>query len=38
MTIPSRPGITVTRLRKSFGEQVVLGGIDLEVPGGGVAR
>jgi ABC-2 type transport system ATP-binding protein len=36
MTSPSRPGITVTRLRKTFGEQVVLDHVDLTVPGGTV--
>ena len=33
-TIPSRPAIAVTGLRKSFGDQVVLDGIDLEVSEG----
>ncbi len=33
-TIPSRPAIRATELRKSFGDQVVLDGIDLEVPEG----
>jgi ABC-2 type transport system ATP-binding protein len=33
-TIPSRPAIRATGLRKSFGDQVVLDGIDLEVPEG----
>ncbi len=36
MSSPTRPGITVTRLRKTFGDQVVLDGIDLAVPGGTV--
>jgi ABC-2 type transport system ATP-binding protein len=36
MSSPSRPGITVTRLRKTFGAQVVLDDIDLTVPGGTV--
>ena len=31
-TIPSRPAIAATGLRKSFGDQLVLDGIDLEVP------
>jgi ABC-2 type transport system ATP-binding protein len=35
MTItPSQPAIRATELRKSFGDQVVLDGIDLDVPGG----
>jgi ABC-2 type transport system ATP-binding protein len=33
-TSPSRPAVRATRLRKSFGDQVVLAGIDLEVPEG----
>jgi ABC-2 type transport system ATP-binding protein len=33
-TTPSRPAIRATGLRKSFGDQVVLDGIDLEVPEG----
>jgi ABC-2 type transport system ATP-binding protein len=33
-TIPSRPAIAATGLRKSFGDQLVLDGIDLEVPEG----
>src|SRR6266545_4158933 len=33
-TIPSRPAIRASTLRKSFGDQVVLDGIDLEVPEG----
>jgi ABC-2 type transport system ATP-binding protein len=33
---PSRPAIRATGLRKSFGDQVVLDGIDLEVPEGTV--
>jgi ABC-2 type transport system ATP-binding protein len=33
-TIPSRPAIAAAGLRKSFGDQVVLDGIDLEVPEG----
>ena len=33
-TSPSQPAIRATRLRKSFGDQVVLDGIDLEVPEG----
>jgi ABC-2 type transport system ATP-binding protein len=33
-TIPSRPAIRATELRKSFGDQVVLDGIDLDVPEG----
>jgi len=33
-TIPSRPAIRATGLRKSFGDQLVLDGIDLEVPEG----
>ena len=33
-TIRSRPAIRATGLRKSFGDQVVLDGIDLEVPEG----
>jgi len=36
MNSPSRPGITVIRLRKTFGAQVVLDDIDLKVPGGTV--
>ena len=36
MSSSSRPGISVTRLRKTFGDQVVLDGIDLTVPGGTV--
>jgi ABC-2 type transport system ATP-binding protein len=37
MTItPPQPAITVTGLRKSFGDQLVLDGIDLEVPQGTV--
>src|SRR6266699_1819985 len=35
-TIPSRPAIRATELRKSFGDQVVLDGIDLDVPEGTV--
>src|SRR6266542_5475999 len=35
-TIPSRPAIRASTLRKSFGDQVVLDGIDLEVPEGTV--
>ena len=35
-TLPSRPAIRATGLRKSFGDQVVLDGIDLEVPEGTV--
>jgi ABC-2 type transport system ATP-binding protein len=35
-TMPSRPAIRATGLRKSFGDQVVLDGIDLEVPEGTV--
>jgi ABC-type transporter Mla maintaining outer membrane lipid asymmetry ATPase subunit MlaF len=34
MAIPSRPAIAAGGLRKSFGDQVVLDGIDLEVPEG----
>src|SRR5574341_2540343 len=34
--IPSRPVIWATELRKSFGDQVVLDGIDLDVPEGPV--
>jgi ABC-2 type transport system ATP-binding protein len=33
-TIPSRPAIRATGLRKSFGDQLVLDGIDLAVPEG----
>jgi ABC-2 type transport system ATP-binding protein len=33
-TIPSQPAIRASGLRKSFGDQVVLDGIDLEVPEG----
>jgi ABC-2 type transport system ATP-binding protein len=36
MTTPSRPAITVTGLRRSFGDHVVLDGIDLNVPSGTV--
>jgi ABC-type transporter Mla maintaining outer membrane lipid asymmetry ATPase subunit MlaF len=37
MTIkPSRPAIGATGLRKSFGDQVVLDGLDLNVPPGTV--
>jgi ABC-2 type transport system ATP-binding protein len=37
MTIkPSRPAIAATGLRKSFGDQVVLDGLDLDVPPGTV--
>jgi len=37
MTIkPSRPAIAATGLRKSFGDQVVLDGLDLVVPPGTV--
>src|ERR1700734_1081702 len=37
MTIdPSRPAIAATGLRKSFGDQVVLDGLDLDVPPGSV--
>ena len=32
----SRPAIAATGLRKSFGDQVVLDGIDLDVPAGTV--
>jgi ABC-2 type transport system ATP-binding protein len=32
--IPSQPAIAATGLRKSFGDQLVLDGIDLEVPEG----
>jgi ABC-2 type transport system ATP-binding protein len=35
-TIPSSPAIAATGLRKSFGDQLVLDGIDLEVPEGTV--
>src|SRR6266487_2469826 len=35
-TIPSRPAIRATELRKSFGDQVVLDGIDLAVPEGSI--
>jgi ABC-2 type transport system ATP-binding protein len=35
-TIPSSPAIAATVLRKSFGDQLVLDGIDLEVPEGTV--
>jgi ABC-2 type transport system ATP-binding protein len=35
-TLPSRPAIRATGLRKSFGDQVVLDGIDLEVAEGTV--
>jgi ABC-2 type transport system ATP-binding protein len=35
-TKPSRPAIAVTGLRKSFGDHVVLDGLDLNVPGGTV--
>jgi ABC-2 type transport system ATP-binding protein len=35
-TIPSRPAIRASGLRKSFGDQLVLDGIDLEVPEGTV--
>jgi ABC-2 type transport system ATP-binding protein len=35
-TLPSRPAIRATGLRKSFGDQVVLDGIDLQVPEGTV--
>jgi ABC-2 type transport system ATP-binding protein len=35
-TNPFRPAIRATGLRKSFGDQVVLDGIDLEVPEGSV--
>jgi ABC-2 type transport system ATP-binding protein len=35
-TIPSRPAIAAAGLRKSFGDRVVLDGIDLEVPEGTV--
>src|SRR5215211_2972107 len=35
-TTPSRSAITATRLRKSFGDHVVLDGIDLHVPEGTV--
>jgi ABC-2 type transport system ATP-binding protein len=35
-TIPSRPTIRATGLRKSFGDTLVLDGIDLEVPEGTV--
>jgi ABC-2 type transport system ATP-binding protein len=33
-TTPSQPAIRATELRKSFGDQVVLDGIDLDVPEG----
>ncbi|MBB5807936.1 ABC-2 type transport system ATP-binding protein [Saccharothrix ecbatanensis] len=36
MTTPSRSAITVTGLRRSFGDHVVLDGIDLNVPSGTV--
>ncbi|WP_447005919.1 ATP-binding cassette domain-containing protein [Saccharothrix isguenensis] len=36
MATPTRPAITVTGLRKSFGDHVVLDGIDLNVPKGTV--
>jgi ABC-type branched-subunit amino acid transport system ATPase component len=37
MTItPSQPAITATGLRKSFGDKLVLDGIDLDVPQGTV--
>src|SRR5262245_6468297 len=36
MTTPSTPAITVAGLRKSYGNQVVLDGIDLEVAPGTV--
>jgi ABC-2 type transport system ATP-binding protein len=36
MTTPSRSAITATGLRRSFGDHVVLDGIDLDVPGGTV--
>ena len=35
-TTRSQPAITATGLRKSFGDKVVLDGIDLEVPSGTV--
>jgi ABC-type branched-subunit amino acid transport system ATPase component len=35
-TIPTRPAIRATGLRKSFGDTLVLDGIDLEVPQGTV--
>src|SRR4249919_1240390 len=34
MSSPSRPAITATSLRKSYGDKVVLDGIDLEIPEG----
>ncbi|GAA3215848.1 ATP-binding cassette domain-containing protein [Dactylosporangium siamense] len=36
MTTPSQPAITATGLRRSFGDHVVLDGIDLDVPRGTV--
>jgi ABC-2 type transport system ATP-binding protein len=36
MTTPSQPAITATGLRRSFGDHVVLDGIDLHVPRGTV--
>ncbi|GAA0718193.1 ATP-binding cassette domain-containing protein [Dactylosporangium roseum] len=36
MTTPSQPAITATGLRRSFGDHVVLDGIDLNVPRGTV--
>ncbi|WP_214403870.1 ATP-binding cassette domain-containing protein [Pseudonocardia lacus] len=36
MTTPSRSAITATGLRRSFGDHVVLDGIDLDVPRGSV--
>jgi ABC-2 type transport system ATP-binding protein len=35
-TTPSRPAIRATKLRKSFGDKLVLDGIDLDVPEGTV--
>jgi ABC-2 type transport system ATP-binding protein len=34
MTSPSRPAISTTGLRKSFGDKVVLDGIDLRIAEG----
>src|ERR1700751_3974825 len=34
MISPSRPAISVTGLRKSYGDKVVLDGIDFEIPEG----
>src|SRR5262245_24946314 len=36
MTAPSRSAITASGLRRSFGDHVVLDGIDLDVPSGSV--